>query len=78
MPVSPYSRNDGIKTCEGQALTQRWQAVHVVVKCSMLPDPGGATGVVRTTTTVLSFVLMIFFVPTVVVPKALATSRHEL
>ncbi len=40
----PYSSSDGVMTFVGQALTQRWQALHDCVKCSRLTEPGGVIG----------------------------------
>ena len=61
MPRKPNSRNDGSSTPDGQALTQRWHAVQVEVKCSMLMEPGGETGLVRRMGMVVGLLWMIFF-----------------
>jgi len=44
MPETPNAASDGTNTPDGQALTQRWQAVQVDVKRAMLDEPGGEVG----------------------------------
>ncbi len=46
---------------EGQALTQRCHAVQESVKCLMLPEPGGETGLVTRSGIVVGLLWMIFF-----------------
>jgi len=61
VPRKPNSRNEGTSTRDGQALTQSRHAVQVSVKCSMLPEPGGETGLVTRTGIVVGLLWMIFF-----------------
>ena len=55
MEVSPYSLTDGTRTLFGHTLMQSEQAVQLVVKFTILADPGGDTGNVLFSFTVDAF-----------------------